>query len=66
MAGNFGGFELQAGNADGAKYVAQVGREQNLVTYASFFNAMRFTTAAQGQGGGRHGERSLHDRQRPE
>jgi len=53
MAGNFGGIELQAGNADGSKYVAQAGREQNPVTYVSFFDAMRFTNwLHNGQGAG--------------
>ena len=53
MAGNFGGIELQAGNADGSKYVAQAGREQNPVTFVSFFDAMRFTNwLHNGQGSG--------------
>ena len=42
MAGNFGGIE-NTGGIDGARYVAQAGREQNPVTYVSFFDAMRFT-----------------------
>ena len=53
MAGNFGGIELQAGNADGSKYVAQAGREQNPVTFVSFFDAIRFTNwLHNGQGSG--------------
>lgn len=43
MADNFGGIELQAGNADGSKFVAQAGREQNPVTLVSFLDAVRFT-----------------------
>ena len=43
MAGNLGGIELQPGNPNGSRFVAQAGREQNPVTYVSFFDAMRFT-----------------------
>ncbi|MEM9353286.1 MAG: SUMF1/EgtB/PvdO family nonheme iron enzyme [Planctomycetota bacterium] len=53
VAGNLGGIELQAGNADGSKFVVQAGREQNPVTYVSFFDAMRFTNwLHNGQGSG--------------
>ncbi|MDC0936007.1 SUMF1/EgtB/PvdO family nonheme iron enzyme [Pirellulales bacterium] len=41
MAGQFGGIE-NTGTVDGARYVAQAGREQNPVTYVSFVDAMRF------------------------
>ena len=53
MADNFGGIELQAGNPDGSKFVAQAGREQNPVSFVSFFDAMRFTNwLHNGQGSG--------------
>ncbi|TWU00221.1 Formylglycine-generating sulfatase enzyme [Botrimarina colliarenosi] len=53
MAGNFGGIELRGGNGDGSKFVAQVGREQNPVTFVSFFDAMRFANwLHNGQGAG--------------
>jgi len=42
MAGNFGGIELQAANAAGSKFVAQAGREQNPVTYVSWYDSVRF------------------------
>ncbi|MEN1681367.1 MAG: SUMF1/EgtB/PvdO family nonheme iron enzyme [Planctomycetota bacterium] len=52
MAGNFGGIE-NTGTTGGARYVVQTGREQNPVTYVSFFDAMRFTNwLHNGQGGG--------------
>ncbi len=52
MAGNFGGIE-NTGTTDGSRYVAQAGREQNPVTYVSFFDAMRFTNWLEnGQGSG--------------
>lgn len=52
MAGNFGGIEA-TGATDGARYIAQAGREQNPVTYVSFFDAMRFTNwLHNGQGSG--------------
>lgn len=53
MAGNFGGIELQAGNAVGNRFVARSGREQNPVTWVSFFDAMRFANwLNNGQGAG--------------
>ncbi|WP_146575145.1 SUMF1/EgtB/PvdO family nonheme iron enzyme [Botrimarina hoheduenensis] len=52
MAGIFGGIE-NTGAVDGARYVAQAGREQNPVNYVSFFDAMRFTNwLHNGQGSG--------------
>ena len=52
MAGNFGGIE-NTGIPDGAHYIAQAGREQNPVTYVSFFDAMRFVNwLHNGQGSG--------------
>jgi len=54
MAGNFGGIELQAGNAVGSRFVAQAGRENNPVTYVSWFDAARMAnwmTNGQGAGG---------------
>jgi len=36
MAGGYGGIQLQAGNADGSKFVLTAGREQNPVNYVSF------------------------------
>jgi len=42
MAGNFGGIELQSGNAAGSKFVAQAGRENNPVTYVSWYDSVRF------------------------
>jgi formylglycine-generating enzyme required for sulfatase activity len=52
MAGNFGGIE-NTGALDGARYIAQAGREQNPVTFVSFFDAMRFTNwLHNGQGAG--------------
>ncbi|TWT97919.1 Formylglycine-generating sulfatase enzyme [Botrimarina colliarenosi] len=52
MSGNFGGIE-NTGATDGARYIAQAGREQNPVTFVSFFDAMRFTNwLHNGQGSG--------------
>jgi len=52
MAGNFGGIELQVGNAVGSKFVAQTGREQNPVTYVSWYDSVRFINwLDNGQGG---------------
>lgn len=52
MAGVFGGID-SGGVTDGARYLAQPGREQNPVTFISFFDAMRFTNwLHNGQGGG--------------
>ena len=52
MAGNFGGIE-NSGSVDGARYVAQAGREQNPVTYVSWYDAVRFTNwLHNGQGSG--------------
>jgi len=52
MADNFGGIE-NTGAVDGARYIAQAGREQNPVTFVSFFDAMRFTNwLHNGQGAG--------------
>jgi len=42
MANNFGGIELQAANAAGSKFVAQAGRENNPVTYVSWYDSIRF------------------------
>ena len=48
----FGGIE-NTGTVDGARYIAQAGREQNPVTYVSFFDAMRFVNwLHNGQGSG--------------
>lgn len=53
MAANFGGIELQAAKALGDKFVVKSGREQNPVTYVSFFDAMRFANwLHNGQGAG--------------
>lgn len=54
MAGNFGGIELHADNANGSKFVAQAGRDQHPATWVTFFDAMRFTNwlhNGQGDGG---------------
>ncbi len=52
MASISGGIEA-SGATDGARYVAQTGREQNPVTFVSFFDAMRFTNwLHNGQGSG--------------
>lgn len=51
MAGNFGGIEFQAGNANGSKFVAQAGRENNPVSSVSWYDAARFTNwITNGQG----------------
>jgi len=42
MTGNFGGIELQAANAAGSKFVTQTGREQNPVTFVSWYDSVRF------------------------
>ena len=53
MRRGFGGIEFREGNADGNKYVARFGREQNPVTYISFLDAMRFANwLHNGQGAG--------------
>jgi len=41
MAGNFGGIE-NTGAPDGSRYIAQTGREQNPVTYVSWYDSVRF------------------------
>jgi len=41
MAGNFGGIE-NTGTTDGSRYIAQTGREQNPVTYVSWYDSVRF------------------------
>jgi len=41
MANNFGGIE-NTGTANGSRYVAQAGREQNPVTYVSWYDSLRF------------------------
>jgi len=41
MAGNFGGIE-NTGTTDGSRYVAQTGRENNPVTYVSWYDSVRF------------------------
>ena len=52
MADDLGGIE-NTGTTDGSRYVARAGREQNPVTYVSFFDAMRFTNwLHNGQGAG--------------
>ncbi|MEN1679243.1 MAG: SUMF1/EgtB/PvdO family nonheme iron enzyme [Planctomycetota bacterium] len=52
MPGNFGGIE-KTGTVDGARYIAQPGRDLNPVTFVSFFDAMRFTNwLHNGQGSG--------------
>ena len=38
---NFGGIDLQAGNAPGSRFVARAGRENNPVTFVSWFGAAR-------------------------
>lgn len=63
MAGNFGGIE-RTGEIDGARYVAQAGREQNPVTYVSFFDAMRFANwlhNGQGSAGTETGAYAISD-----
>lgn len=53
MAGADGGIQLQAGNAPGSKFVLIPGRENNPVTYVSWFDAARFTNwLHNGQGSG--------------
>jgi len=42
MAGDFGGIELQAANAAGSRFVSQAGRENNPVTYVSWYDSVRF------------------------
>ncbi len=42
MTDNFGGIELQAGKSAGSKFVAQTGREQNPVTWVSWYDSVRF------------------------
>ncbi len=42
MAGNFGGIELQAANASGSRFVSQAGRENNPVTFVSWYDSVRF------------------------
>ena len=52
MAGNFGGIE-NTGAADGARYVAQSGRENNPVAHVSWYDSLRFTNwLHNGQGSG--------------
>ncbi len=41
MAGNFGGIE-NTGTTDGSRYIAQTGRENNPVTYVSWYDSVRF------------------------
>ena len=41
MSGNFGGIE-NTGATDGARYIAQADREQNPVTYVSWYDSVRF------------------------
>ncbi len=41
MAGNFGGIE-NTGTTDGARYIAQAGREQNPVTWVTWYDSVRF------------------------
>jgi len=41
MAGNLGGIE-NTGAVDGSRYIAQAGREQNPVTYVSWYDSVRF------------------------
>jgi len=41
MAGNFGGIE-NTGTTDGSRYIAQAGREQNPVTFVSWYDSVRF------------------------
>ena len=55
MAGNFGGIEVQAGNAAGSRFVAQAGRENNPVSLVSWFSVARMAnwmTNGQPSGGG--------------
>lgn len=50
--GRLGGIE-NTGTVDGARYIAQVGLEQNPVNFVSFFDAMRFVNwLHNGQGSG--------------
>ena len=52
MASNLGGIE-NTGATDGSRYVAQAGREQNPVTYVSWYDSVRFTNwLHNGQGSG--------------
>jgi formylglycine-generating enzyme required for sulfatase activity len=54
MAGNFGGIELQTGNTPGNRFVVQAGRENNPVTFVTWYNAARMAnwmTNGQGSGG---------------
>jgi len=41
MVGNFGGIE-STGTTDGSRYIAQTGRENNPVTYISWYSSVRF------------------------
>jgi len=43
MLGNFGGIAKVSPKADGTSYVAQIGRQNNPVTYVSWYDAARFT-----------------------
>jgi formylglycine-generating enzyme required for sulfatase activity len=53
MAGNSGGIELQSGNANGSKFVAQAGRENNPVTIVTWYDSIRFVNwLHNGQGSG--------------
>ena len=52
MAGNFGGIEV-SGTTDGARYVAQTGREMHPVSHVNWYDAARFVNwLHNGQGNG--------------
>lgn len=42
MEGTFGGIELQAANAVGTRFISQAGRENNPVTFVSWYDSVRF------------------------
>ena len=53
MASNHGGIEYRRENANGSKFVVRPGRENNPVTYVSWYAAIRFTNwLHNGQGAG--------------
>jgi formylglycine-generating enzyme required for sulfatase activity len=52
MAGNFGGI-VNTGLTDGARYILKSGRQNNPVTFVSWYDSVRFTNwLHNGQGGG--------------
>ncbi len=62
MANNFGGIE-NTGIADGSRYIAQAGREDNPVTYVSWYDSVRFINwlhNGQGSGGTESGAYTLN------